>query len=275
MRLNSGARAMELLDFLNELADVAGDAILPHFRTRLDADNGLQNKKQGDGFDPVTVADRASERAMRALISERFPDHGVLGEEFENTQLDADEIWILDPIDGTRAFISGLPVWGVLIGHKKSGRAHVGMMAQPYTGERFYGDGAAAWMTRAGQVADKSGPISLKTRPCASLAQATLFTTAPELFSKPAAQKYQAIEDQVRLHRYGVDCYAFAMLAAGHVDVVIEADLKPFDIAALIPIIEGAGGRVTTWDGGNAVDGGSIIACGDPALHEDLLKILR
>lgn len=265
---------MEYLDFLHELADAASDAILPHFRTRLDADSALDNKKQGQGFDPVTVADRASERAMRALIEERFPDHGILGEEFENTRLDADDVWVLDPIDGTRAFISGLPVWGVLIGHKRAGRAHVGMMAQPYTGERFYGDGSSAWMVRNGQGAVVSQPVSLKTRSCAALEEATLFTTAPELFSGLAARQYQAIEEQVRLHRYGVDCYAFAMLAAGHVDVVMEAGLKPYDIAALIPIIEGAGGCVTTWEGGNAVDGGTIVASGDPALHEMILRAL-
>ena len=259
---------MELIDFLDVLGDAASNAILPHFRTRMDELGELDNKEKGAGFDPVTIADKAGEAAMRALIGEHFPDHGILGEEYDNIRLDADNVWILDPIDGTRAFISGLPVWGVLIGHKQYGKAHVGMMAQPFTGERFVGDCNAAWLKRAGET------TVLKTRACSSLDAATLFTTDPDLFMGTAAQKYQAIEKQVRLNRYGVDCYAFAMLAAGHVDIVIEDDLKPFDIAALIPIIEGAGGCITTWDGGNPVDGGAIVASGDPTLHEQLLKAL-
>ena len=259
---------MELIDFLDVLGDAASDAILPYFRTRMDERGELDNKEAGTGFDPVTIADKAGEAAMRALIGEHFPNHGILGEEYDNVRLDADNVWILDPIDGTRAFISGLPVWGVLIGHKQNGKAHVGMMVQPFTGERFVGNCHSAWMMRAGEK------TALKTRACASLETATLFTTDPDLFSDKTAQKYQAIEKQVRLNRYGVDCYAFAMLASGHVDIVIEDDLKPFDIAALIPIIEGAGGCITTWDGGNPVDGGAIVASGDPVLHNELLKAL-
>jgi len=259
---------MELIDFLDTLADAASDAILPHFRTRMDEMGALGNKEAGGGFDPVTIADKAGEAAMRSLIGQHFPDHGILGEEFENLRLDAQNVWILDPIDGTRSFISGLPVWGVLIGHKQDGHAHVGMMAQPFTGERFVGDCKTAWLTHNGQK------TPLKTRPCEALGDATFFTTAPELFEGDAVSKYQAIAEQVRLQRYGTDCYAFAMLAAGHVDVVIEDGLKPFDIAALIPVIEGAGGRITTWDGSNAVEGGAIVASGDPALHDTLLRAL-
>lgn len=259
---------MELIDFLDRLGDAASAAILPHFRTRMNELGALDNKEEGTGFDPVTVADKAGEMAMRTLISEHFPHHGILGEEYDNVRLDAENVWILDPIDGTRAFISGLPVWGVLIGHKQNGKAHVGMMVQPFTGERFVGDCRTAWLKRAGET------TVLKTRACLSLSDATLFTTDPALLKGNAAQKYQAIEKQVQLNRYGVDCYAFAMLAAGHVDIVIEDGLKPFDIAALIPIIEGAGGCITTWDGGNPVDGGAIVASGDPALHEQLLKAL-
>lgn len=257
---------MQLLDFLDTLADAAAAAIMPHFRTPL---LNIDNKHK-QGFDPVTEADRAGEKAMRHLIQEHFENHGILGEEFGSHNPDAERVWILDPIDGTRAFISGLPTWGILIGHKSQGHADIGMMCQPFTEERFSGDGKTAWYQH------KSGEkTKLKTRPCLSLSEATLLTTAPDLFTQEQIGLYQAIEKQARLVRYGTDCYAYCMVASGQADLVIEANLNAYDIAALIPIVEGAGGIVTTWNGSNPINGGSIVASGDPALHDLVLKQLQ
>lgn len=255
------------LSFLDTLADAASAAIMPHFRTLSHVEN-----KIAEGFDPVTVADRAGEAAMRALIEKHYPDHGILGEEFDNKTVDAESVWVLDPIDGTRSFIVGVPVWGILIGHKTNNKADIGMMCQPFTDERFFGDGQTAWHQRG---RDNGTRRRIKTRACQSLAQATLFTTSPNLFSIDEIKAYKGVEDQVRLARYGIDCYAYCMLACGHADLVIESGLNAYDIAALIPIIEGAGGSITTWQGDNAVFGGSIIASGDPALHDIALAALN
>ena len=254
----------ELRQFLDKLADAAAAAILPHFRTPMVVKN-----KGAAGFDPVTIADQAAETAMRRLIAERFPDDGVIGEELPAERPDAEHVWVLDPIDGTRAFIAGIPVWGTLIGLMSKGVPELGMMAQPFTGERFAGDGKTAWYTGPG------GPRALATRRCAGLAEAVLFTTSPFLFDAAEEPAYRRLESAARLTRYGCDCYAFAMLAAGFVDIVVEAGLKPYDIVALIPIIDGAGGRVTTWDGGPAAGGGRIVATGDPRLHDTVLRALK
>lgn len=253
----------ELAAFFARLADAAGAAILPHFRTPF----AVENKRQG-GFDPVTVADRAAETAMRDLIRATYPDDGIVGEEFGGERLEADRVWVLDPIDGTRAFIAGVPVWGVLAGLLVGARPAFGMMAQPFTGERFTGDGSAAWYSGPG------GPRDLRTRPCASLADAILFTTTPALFQGDDLAAYRRVEGAVRLVRYGCDCYAYCMLAAGFVDLVIEADLQPHDIVPLIPVIEGAGGRVTDWEGRSPARGGRVVASGDAALHETALRLL-
>ena len=250
-------------DFLSELADAAGRETLPRFRRGLDVAN-----KQAGGFDPVTEADRAAELAIRRLIESRFPDHGILGEEHGTVNAGARHLWVIDPIDGTRAFISGVPVWGTLVGLYEDGRALLGMMDQPFTGERFLGGPEGAVYRGPG------GPRTLGTRDCGDLASAILFTTSPKLYDGPRRERFEALEQSVRLARYGCDCYAFAMLAAGHVDVVVEADLKPYDIAALIPIVEAAGGVVTTWTGGRPEDGGDILACGSAAIHRAALALL-
>ncbi|TBW40743.1 histidinol-phosphatase [Siculibacillus lacustris] len=254
----------ELVAFLDEMADVSGRAILPHFRSRMI----VENKLGVGAFDPVTVADRAAETAMRTLLAERYPAHGILGEEFGREREDAEHVWVLDPIDGTRAFISGLPVWGTLIGLKRDGRPILGMMHQPFTGERFVGDGRRAWYR------GPDGARDLATRPCSDLADAVLFTTTPMMLKGEERIAYDRVESRVRLARYGVDCYAYCMVAAGFVDTVIEAGLQPYDIVALIPVIEGAGGVVTSWTGGSAVDGGRVVASGDPRLHERVLALL-
>ncbi len=236
---------------------------MPHFRARVDVEN-----KAETGFDPVTAADRAAEAAMRSLIADAYPDHGIVGEEFGNEREDAEYVWVLDPIDGTRAFITGLPVWGTLIGLTHVGRPVLGMMVQPFTGERYAGDGRTAWLSRAGTIE------LLHTRQCESLAGATLFTTTPAIFTGEDRRAYDRVENAVRLARYGCDCYGYCMVAAGHADVVIEADLKPYDIVAMIPIVTGAGGCVTDWEGGSAALGGRIVATGDPRLHDQVLARL-
>jgi myo-inositol-1(or 4)-monophosphatase len=254
----------EFHDFVDRLADAAAKSVLPFFRTRI----GTDNKDGGGGFDPVTEADKAAEVVMRRLIAEQFPTHGIIGEEFGNERADAEYQWVLDPIDGTRAFISGLPVWGTLIGLTRNGVAAYGMMSQPFTGERFHGDGQSAHYRGPG------GPKRLMTRDCGDLGGATVMTTTPALFGAHERPRYDRVEKAARLARYGCDCYAYAMLAAGHVDVVIESGLKPYDIVALIPIIEGAGGVVTTWDGEPATSGGQILACANARLHRQVMEML-
>ena len=262
--MSDTAEADDLVPFLDRLADAAGAAILPHFRSRL----AVENKLGDAAFDPVTVADRAAEEAMRRLIGAHHPSHGILGEEYGSERLDAEHVWVLDPIDGTRSFITGLPVWGTLIGLKTGGRPRLGMMAQPFTGERFAGDGRRAWYR------GPEGERPLETRACARIEEAVLFTTTPALFTAEERPAYDRVESRVRLARYGIDCYAYCMVAAGFADVVVEAGLQPYDIVALIPVIEGAGGVVTSWTGGSAVDGGRVVASGDPRLHETVLRLL-
>jgi histidinol phosphatase-like enzyme (inositol monophosphatase family) len=255
---------IDFAQFVNELATLSGQAILPFFRTSIAPDD----KSRGGMFDPVTEADRAGEAAMRQLIRRTFPTHGIVGEEFGNEREDAEYVWVLDPIDGTRAFISGLPTWGTLIGLTRTGHPAFGMMHQPFTGERFFGDGGSTTFRGPG------GERRLMTRRCASLKDATLSTTSPKLFAGEDLRAYDRVESVVKLARYGYDCYAYCMLAAGHIDLVIETGLKPYDIVALIPIIEGAGGVVTTWDGGSAAQGGAVVAAGDRRLHASVLELL-
>jgi myo-inositol-1(or 4)-monophosphatase len=253
-----------LLAFADTLAEAAREAILPYFR----ATHSITNKLDDGRFDPVTEADQAAERAMLALIERECPDHGVLGEEYGERESKSGYQWILDPIDGTRAFISGLPTWGVLIGLYYEGRPLIGVMDQPFTQERYRG-----WMDGA-NATTRRGTHALKTRECESLKAATFSTTSPDLFADEEAAAWAAIRGNAKLVRYGCDCYAYAMIAAGHVDGVLESRLKAFDIAALIPIITGAGGGVCAWDGGDASQGGRVLAWGDARARDEALKLL-
>jgi len=256
--------------FVEKLADVAADTILPFFRTALHADD----KNAGGMFDPVTEADRAAEAAMRHLIHATFPHHGIIGEEFGPVHSDAEYVWVLDPIDGTKSFIAGMPVWGSLIGLLHEGRPVYGMMVQPFTMERFTGDGrGASW--RGPGCDHKMMERKLSTRRCPDLAHATLMTTSPLLYSVVKLDAFRRVEKRVRLSRYGGDCYAFAMLAAGHVDCVIESDVKVHDIVPLVPIIEGAGGIVTCWDGRNPANGGDVVASTNARVHDEALALLQ
>jgi myo-inositol-1(or 4)-monophosphatase len=257
--------AIDFAAFVDRLATVSGDAILPFFRTSL----GVENKGSAGTFDPVTAADRAAETAMRTLIRQTFPGHGIIGEEFGNERTDAEYVWVLDPIDGTKSFITGMPAWGTLIALTRGGVPVYGMMHQPFTRERFTGDGHAA------RYRGPAGERTLRTRRCTSLSEAQLMTTSPLLMKEADRDTFGKVEQAVRLSRYGGDCYAYCMLAAGHVDLVIETELKPYDILPLIPIIQGGGGIVTAWDGGAPTAGGRIIAAGDPRVHEAAMKMLN
>jgi histidinol phosphatase-like enzyme (inositol monophosphatase family) len=256
--------AVDFAAFVEELARVAGEAIRPYFRTAL----SVEDKSLGSPFDPVTAADRAAEQAMRALIHSTFPDHGIIGEEFGHDRPDASYVWVLDPIDGTKSFIAGMPAWGTLIGLMKDGVPVYGMMHQPFIGEQFFGDGAGA------RYRGPAGNRRIAARACAGLADAVLFTTSPLLMSDHERARYGAVEKRARLARYGGDCYAYCMVAAGYVDIVVEAGLKAHDIVPLVPIIEGAGGIVTDWRGETPLNGGRIIATGDERVHAEALRLL-
>ena len=256
--------AIDFSSFVDQLATVSGDTILPFFRTALTVENKLTR-----GFDPVTVADRAAEDAMRTLIRENFPEHGILGEERGSERTGAEYVWVLDPIDGTKSFISGMVAWGTLIGLTRFGEPVFGMMHQPFTRERFTGDGGAA------RYQGPAGDRDLRVRACAGLSDAVLFTTSPLLMNEADRGHFGKVENAVKLSRYGGDCYAYAMLAAGHIDLVIETEIKPHDIVPLIPIIAGAGGVITTWENGPAQNGGRIVAAGDKRVHAAALEMLK
>jgi myo-inositol-1(or 4)-monophosphatase len=206
---------------------------------------------------------------MRRLINASFPQHGIVGEEFGEERPDAEYVWVLDPIDGTKSFISGLPLWGTLIALLHRGTPVSGMMHQPFIRERFTGDNGSA------RYRGPAGERALRVRECGALSEATLFTTSPLLMEDEELACFHRVEAAARLSRYGGDCYAYCMLASGHVDLVIESGLKPYDIAALVPIVTGAGGVVTTWDGKPAQHGGRIVAAGDPRVHEAAMDLLN
>lgn len=251
-------------EFMRRIAAAAAAETLPRFRQA-----GLvSSNKVAAGFDPVTEADREAEQAIRALIRAAFPDHGIVGEEFGVENGEARHVWVIDPIDGTRSFISGVPLWGTLVGLTENGDAVAGMMSQPFTGELFWADDEGARYDGPG------GARVLATRPTTALAEATLCTTTPTMFRDAKRSAYDRLESAVRLARYGTDCYAYAMLAAGNVDLVVETGLQTYDIMALVPIIERAGGVVTTWDGGPAEKAGDIVAAATPQLHAAALEML-
>jgi histidinol phosphatase-like enzyme (inositol monophosphatase family) len=259
----------ELLDFADRLCAAAQRETLPRFRAGAAVEDKNPSGEGRRGFDPVTEADRAAEAAIRALIAEAYPDHGVLGEEHDAKPARGPYEWTLDPIDGTRGFISGLPLWTTLIALSFEGQPLIGVIDQPYLEERYVGwPGGAAFV---------SGSIRrpLKTRPCARLGDATISTTDPHLFDGAEAGGFEQARRASRLARYGCDAYAYAMVAAGLMDVVIESGLKPYDVRALVPVLRGSGGLVTDWRGDPGVDSGQVIAAGDARAHADALVALR
>lgn len=249
----------------HRMADAARAAILPFFRS---TDLGTENKEEG-GFDPVTRADREAEKAMRRVLSEHRPDDAILGEEFGSKSGTTGVTWVLDPIDGTRGFISGTPTWGVLIAVANANGPIFGIIDQPYIGERFEGGFGRAGMT------GPHGPRDLGTRGQTRLDEAILFTTFPEIGTRSEQTAFQAVAENMRLTRYGTDCYAYALLALGQIDLVIEAGLNAYDIQAPIAVIEAAGGVISDWDGGPAHEGGRVLAAANGSIHAAALDILR
>jgi myo-inositol-1(or 4)-monophosphatase len=253
-----------LLATAHQLADRAGAVILPHFRTDQRVDH-----KGGDLFDPVTAADRQAETAIREGIEAAYPAHGILGEEFGALRSDAEYRWVIDPIDGTRAFILGLPLWGTLIGLTRNGSPLIGLMDQPFIGERFWSGASEAFYRHGGATKP------MRTRSCASLDAALLANTSTDFFTtEDEHRRFENLTRAVRLRRFGGDCYNYCMLALGQIDLVVEAGLKPYDILPLIPIIERAGGIVSSWEGGDPRGGGRVVAAGDARIHEAAIKLL-
>lgn len=246
-----------------ELAECARVETLRHFRT-----SALETESKSQVFDPVTVADRAAEDAMRRALERLRPDDGVLGEEFDNKPGTSGYTWVLDPIDGTRGYISGTPTWGVLVALSDANGPLLGLIDQPYIGERFMGGGGRS------EVTGPHGRTPLGVSGTVRLADATLFTTFPEVGTAEEGAAFARVAETVKLTRYGCDCYAYALLAAGQVDLVIEAGLQPFDIHAPIAVIEAAGGIVTDWTGGPAHMGGRVVAAATAELHAAALERL-
>ena len=257
----------ELARFAHRLADASGAVIRPWFRVTLDVtDKGTGRA----GFDPVTEADREGEVALRRLIKATYPRHGILGEEHGREAGEDPFTWVLDPIDGTRAFICGMPQWGTLIALNDGTRPILGVLNQPVTGERWIGHSGQA------ELITSSKTSRIRTRPCADLAAAVVTTTHPtSYFTKPEQDAFQELAGAGKMTRYGGDCYAYALLAMGFIDLVVEASLKPWDVQALIPIVEGAGGLFTSWDGKDAQEGGRVVAAGDRRVHAQALEILQ
>jgi inositol-phosphate phosphatase/L-galactose 1-phosphate phosphatase/histidinol-phosphatase len=248
------------LALASELADAAGEAIRPHFRQPLAVDDKPDRS-------PVTIADRAAEMAMRRLITARFPAHGIFGEEFGREREEAEFTWVLDPIDGTKSFISGVPLFGTLIALAYRGRPVLGIIDQPISRER--------WIGAAGRPTTLNG-VPIRRRRCPSLAAATVFATSPDMFRGDDAAAFARVASAAKLVRFGADCYAYGLLAHGLVDLVVEASLKPYDFGAMLPIVEGAGGVVSDWQGAplTLASDGRVLVAGDRRAHQQALTLL-
>lgn len=255
----------DIFETAHALADAARLATLQHFRSQ---DLSAQTKEQSH-FDPVTVADRLSEQHMRAILAKRRPHDAILGEEFGPKAGTSGLTWVLDPIDGTRSYLAGAPTWGVLISLRDENGPIYGIIDQPFIGERFEGGlGRAVTNGPLGQRA-------LQTRPARPLSEAILFSTFPEVGTQAEGAAFRRVSARARLTRYGTDCYAYALIAAGQIDLVIEAGLQPYDVQAPIAVITAAGGVVSNWQGGPAHDGGQILAAANAAIHAEALALLN
>jgi myo-inositol-1(or 4)-monophosphatase len=244
-----------LTRFALTLAEAAGKAILPHFRKNTPID-----VKAHETWDPVTEGDRAGERAIRELIEQHYPAHGILGEEYGTKQGTSGLTWVLDPVDGTRAFVIGLPTWTTLIGLYEDGEPRLGVMYQPFVGDMFYGNPEGAWLNHRGHTEQ------IRVRPSLGLSDAALGTTTPHLYKGKDREGFERLRHAVKVTRYGGDAYFFALLAAGHLDIAMDAGLQTYDIAALIPIIRGAGGYVGSWEDTNPHQGGHILTASNETL---------
>lgn len=255
---------VELEDFALELAHTAGGIAQAHFRRPVAIEN-----KSATAFDPVTNADRAIERVLRTAIDERYPDHGIVAEEEGERAGSGEYIWFIDPIDGTRSFMTGSPLWGTLIGLTRRDEPLFGLLVQPVLEEVFLGGPSGSWLIKP-ERRDR-----LKSRACKSLAKAMLASTHPDMFSEDRATAFRNLSSKCLLTRFGGDCYNYAMVAAGHLDLVVESQLKPYDIVPLIPILERAGCVVTDWQGKPPLRGGDVVVAGSRELHEAALQALH
>ncbi|MEO8753517.1 MAG: histidinol-phosphatase [Casimicrobiaceae bacterium] len=255
------------LEFACDTAVAAGAAILPHFREII----AVEDKRNFMGYDPVTIADRAAEDVIRSAIKRAFPDHGIHGEEHGREAGTSPLTWVIDPIDGTKSFILGQHSWATLIALHDGTAPVVGVAHQPFVGETFLGAAGQSAQWRRGD--DRR---TLKTRACPRIEDAIVATTDPRQFATPAEQAaLRTVSERARFLRYGGDCYCYTQLAMGFVDVVIENGLQAYDVQALMPIVEAAGGVITNWTGGNCDQGGPVLACGDRALHAAILRLLQ
>jgi histidinol phosphatase-like enzyme (inositol monophosphatase family) len=263
----SDARLAELDGFILDLNRASAAVILPLFR----GEHGIENKSTTRHYDPVTLADKGAEAEIRRLIGQRYPDHGVIGEEMGEDRPDAEFVWVLDPVDGTRAFVAGLPVWTTLIALRHQGRPVAGSIGQPYLGEVFVGNRGGSRLVSA------AGERPLKVRTGLLLTQAIIATTDPEAcFNGAELGAWRQLRAAARLARLGCDAYAYAMVALGTLDLVVEAGLKSWDVEAAVPVIEGAGGRVTDWRGEPiGRHGGQVALAGDRRLLDEALSALR
>jgi myo-inositol-1(or 4)-monophosphatase len=261
----STAEVAAALSFALRVVQDAGEIALRYFRTALTVDNKLGKGR----FDPVTRADREVEASLREALGRRFPDFGIIGEETGSTPGRSDINWVIDPIDGTKAFISGFPTWGILLGLQQGDRVLAGLMHQPVTGELFYGSAAGAFLQCRGQRA------AMQTRQQVALDEALLYCTHVSMFANEAnLEAFRRVAAKVRLQRFGGDCYSYCMLALGQVDLVVEDTLQPYDIVPLIPIIEAAGGVVTDGRGRAPVAGGFVVAAANRQLHQEVMSLL-
>jgi histidinol phosphatase-like enzyme (inositol monophosphatase family) len=259
-------RLQQLDAFLLELNAAAAEAVLPLFR----GDYATEDKGGGRGFDPVTEADRGAEAALRRLIAERYPDHGVIGEEEGSDRPDAEFVWVIDPIDGTRAFVAGLPVWTTLVALRFQGAPVLGSIAQPYLREFFIGSPAMG-----SRLITPDGERRLEVRACPALTEAVIATTDPDLFNGAELGAWTQVRAAARLARLGCDAYAYAMVALGRIDLVVETGLKAWDVEAAVPLIEGAGGLVCDWRGRRiGRNGGQMALAGDPRVLKEALVAL-
>ncbi len=253
------------IEVAHKMADAAGAVIMPHFRVEIVFEN-----KDIAGFDPVSEADRLAERTMREIVAQFRPFDGFRGEEFADTVGSSGCAWVVDPIDGTRGFMCGTPTWGTLIALRSAPeRVCLGLIDQPYIGERFWGTDGTAYLR------NRNGQERITTSSILSLSEAKLFSTFPEIGRQRDRSGFEAVADRVRLVRFGMDCYAYALLAAGYIDLIVEAGLRPYDINAPIGLIEAAGGMVTNWSGQSAVNGGQVVAAATQSLHNAALDLLK
>lgn len=254
----------EFTRFAIALAQASAEVILPYFRQ-----NAAVEVKDGPVWDPVTEGDRAGERTIRQMIEQRFPDHGIHGEEYGLKEGRSPFTWVLDPVDGTRSFVSGMPTWATLIGLSFEGRPVLGLMNQPVVGDMFYGNPHGAWHDYRGITS------AITTRKNVPLARATLGTTAPELYRSDENQRrFQTLRASAQLTRYGGDAYFFCLMAAGHIDIAMDCGLQPYDITPLLPIVTGAGGVAAEWTGGDLARGGNVITAGSKALLDEAMAIM-